>query len=543
MKRSFQDERGGRAVLLPIDHAGPRVPLVAEQLRLGRDTTCDVVIPDLTVSRRHARITRDGSDTVIEDLGSSGGTYLNGARVERAVLRSGDVIRLGPRIEYRLESEECTTTLELETRRRGGEEGVRHLQVMLEVARAINAATVLDEVLDIVLQAAVRLVGADRGYLVLSGRENAVPTVVCHPRGTADAASQGRSSLLERAIVGRQTVCAGLTPEERTQSMVARGVSSAVATPLVVTRHPIGSAQEVSFVASTEVIGGILVEREAAGGAFSGEELAVFETLASDAALAIDSARLYREMRAKAKIEHEMALARTIQAALLKPAQPTKFARLFAHSQPARAVGGDLYFTAERTDGAVAFAVGDVSGKGVAAALIMAMVQGQLGLLHELGEESPGLMAVLDRGLARFNPGNRFLTLATGLLYPDGRVRLSNGGHCPCAVVRGDGRVELHPPDGPILGIVPGARWEARDQRLDAGDAVVMYSDGITESLSPSDEEFGVDGVARTLGPLAGKTPEEIGRGLLEAAARHREGHEADDDVTLLVVQFTPQAP
>lgn len=543
MKGQFPGDRESKAVLFPIDHAGPRVPLAAAEVRLGRDTTCDVVIPDLTVSRRHARLAWDGPDMILEDLGSSGGTYLNGARVERAVVRTGDVIRLGPRVEYRLESEGSTTTLELEARRRGGEDGVRHLQVMLEVARAINAATVLDEVLDIVLQAAVRLVGADRGYLVLGAEESAAARVVRHPHGTADAAWEGRSSLLDRAMEGRQTLCAGVTPGGRTQSMIARGVGSAVATPLVVTRHPIGSAHEISFVASTEVIGGILVEREATGGAFSAEELAVFETLASDAALAIDSARLYREMRAKAKIEHEMALARTIQAALLKPPQPTKFARLFAHSQPARAVGGDLYFTAERTDGAVAFAVGDVSGKGVAAALLMAMVQGQLGLLHELGEESPGLMAVLDRGLARFNPGNRFLTLATGLLYPDGRVRLSNGGHCPCAVVRRDGRVEMHPPDGPILGIVPGARWEARDHWLDAGDAVVMYSDGITESFSPTGDEFGAGGVARTLGPLAGKSPEEIGRGLLEAAARHREGREADDDVTLLVVQFTPQDP
>ncbi|MEW6338135.1 MAG: SpoIIE family protein phosphatase [Acidobacteriota bacterium] len=542
MKSQFPGERGSRQVLLPVDHPGPRVPLSSETVRLGRDASCDVVIADLTVSRRHARLTWDGSATILEDLGSSGGTFLNGARVERAVVRAGDVIRFGPRVEYRLESEERTTTLELETRRRGGEEGVRHLQVMLEVARAINAATVLDEVLDIVLQAAVRLVGADRGFLVLSGKENAAPTVVCHPRGIADSSWEGRSSLLDRAIDERQTLCAGLTPEERTQSMIARGVDSAVATPLVVTRHPIGSPRETSFIASTEIIGGILVEREATGGAFSAEELAVFESLASDAALAIDSARLYREMRAKAKIEHEMALARTIQAALLRPPQPSRFARLFAYSQPARAVGGDLYFTAERSDGAVAFAVGDVSGKGVAAALIMAMVQGQLGLLHELGEESPELMAVLDRGLARFNPGNRFLTLATGLLYPDGRLRLSNGGHCPCAVVRRDGRVVLHPPDGPILGIVPDARWAARDELLEAGDAVVMYSDGITESFAPNDEEFGTDRVAATLGRLAGKSPEEIGDGLLDAAARHREGREADDDVTLLVVQFTPQA-
>ena len=139
----------------------------------------------------------------------------------------------------------------------------------------------------------------------------------------------------------------------------------------------------------------------------------MFESLAADAALAIDSARLYRETRDKAKIEHEMALARTIQVAMLREPPQAGFAEIHALSQPARSVGGDLYF-AVRPDGAVVTAVGDVSGKGVAAALIMAMAQGLLALVTDLGLPFGEMVSALDRNLATFNPGNRFLTLGVG---------------------------------------------------------------------------------------------------------------------------------
>ena len=323
-----------------------------------------------------------------------------------------------------------SSTLGAAAKQSGQGEGVRHLQVLLEVARALNAATVLEEVLDIVLQAAVRLVGSDRGYLVLLAGDGGRSAVVSYPPGSAETAWVAQSSILDRAIGGRETVVVG-PGDGQSKSMVARGISSALAAPLLVARHPMGRGKDASFVATLEVIGGILVERRQAGAVFSRDELAVFESLAADAALAIDSARLYRETRDKAKIEHEMALARTIQAAMLREPPQVGFAEIHALSQPARSVGGDLYFAGVRPDGAVVTAVGDVSGKGVAAALIMAMAQGLLALVTDLGLPFDEMVSALDRNLATFNPGNRFLTLGACLLHPDGHLAAVNGGHCP----------------------------------------------------------------------------------------------------------------
>jgi len=539
MPRKAKSEWNTPPVLVPRDpgQPGARVRIAQPVVRLGRDPGCDVVISEATVSRRHAEVKWDGQELVVEDLGSSGGTFVNDVRVQHEVLQPGDVLRLGPRTEYHVNAEDVSTPLEIAAEKTGGEEGVRHLQMLLDVARALNAATVLEEVVQIVLQSAVRLVRADRGCVILIEEGGKRRTVACHPADLSKPAWAEHSSLFEKAIKERRVVSAGLELSPST-TMVARGAAMAVAAPLVVTRRPMGRVEDASFIASVEVIGGIVVEKAKAGKPFGKEDLAVLESVTSEAAIAIDSARLYREAREKAKIDYEMSLARTLQTALQLTPPETPFADVFAFSQPARSVGGDLYHGMLREDGLLAVALGDVSGKGVTAALIMAMAQGLIGLLHELGQPIEAMMPALNRSLLKHNPGNRFLTLAMGVLGADGDLSLVNAGHCPLAFLRADGSVELVPPRGPILGLLPVAKWDVTPIQLSAGDSIVFYSDGISESFSPTGDEFGVEGVQKTLAELGGKDAEAIGRALLEAAAKHRAGREADDDVTLLVLHY-----
>jgi len=539
MPRKGKSEWSAPPVLAPREpgQPGARVRIAQPVIRLGRDPGCDVVISEATVSRRHAEVKWDGRELMVEDLGSSGGTFVNDVRVQHALVRPGDVLRLGPRTEFQVGTDAVSTPLEIAAEKTGGEEGVKHLQMLLDVARALNAATVLEEVVQIVLQSAVRLVHADRGCVILIENDGSRRTVACHPPDLGKTAWAERSSLFEKAMKERHVVSTGLELSPST-TMVARGAAMAVAAPLVVTRRPMGRAEDASFVASVDVIGGIVVERAKAGKPFGREDLAVLESVTAEAAIAIDSARLYREAREKAKIDYEMSLARTIQSALQLTPPETPFGDVFAFSQPARSVGGDLYHGILRDDGALAVALGDVSGKGVGAALIMAMAQGLIGLLHELGQPIDALMPALNRSLLKHNPGNRFLTLGLGLLQADGSLSLANAGHCPLAVLRADGSVELVPPQGPILGLLPIAKWGVTKVQLAAGDSIVFYSDGISESFSPESEEFGVAGVQRTLAGLAGRDAEAVGRALLDAAAKHRAGREADDDVTLLVLRY-----
>lgn len=528
--------------LLPRDPslAGRRLRVDKPVLLLGRDPASDVVISHPTVSRRHAKLEWDGRQLTVEDLSSSGGTFVNGTRVQRERLAPGDVLRLGPSIEYSVGVGTASTPLALAAKRETGEEEVKHLQVLLDVARALNAATVLDEVQEIVLQAAVRIMKADRGSVVLFDALGKLRTAAAFPHDLSDGGWAEHSSLLERAVRERRTVCTGeeMSPS---QSMILRGAAMAVATPLMVARRPVGAPEDASFVAGLEVIGGVLVERLKRGQAFSRNDLAVLESVAADTASAIDSARLYREAREKAKIDHEMGLARSIQAALLRKPEVVDFAETYAFSQSARAVGGDLVHTMVRHDGGFALAVGDVSGKGISAALIMAMVQGFLGILHELDLPIRELPGVINRNLSRYGVGNRYITLAAGVLYADGRLHLTNAGHAPVSILRAEGRVETINPHGPMLGLLDGVAWEWEEVRLQPEDLVVMISDGLTESFSIKGEEFGLDGVEQVLKAQADRTPMKVGQALLDAAARHRGGREASDDVTLLALRYRPK--
>jgi serine phosphatase RsbU (regulator of sigma subunit)/pSer/pThr/pTyr-binding forkhead associated (FHA) protein len=482
-------------------------------LRIGRDPKCEVVLADLSVSRQHAQLHWEGSDLILEDLGSSRGTLVNGAPVKRCALKPGDVVCFGQSAEYAVEGE-LTSILQQASRQSGAEGEVRRLQLLLDVARSLNTATVLDEVLDSVLQAAVRLMRADRAFLSLE-RE----TRLTWPRGPEPAAPPA-AALLEKALREGRTAVG----------------EEAAATPLRVTYRPL--LENASFVGRVEVIGGLLIERSSSRRGFTPDDLAVFESLAADAATAIDSARLYREAREKAKMDHELSLARTIQTRLLRPPPTVPFAEVHAFSRPAQSVGGDLYHAVLRGDGALALALGDVAGKGMSAALLMAMIQGLLELLHDLGQPLSGLLPLLDGQLRRHNPGNRFLTLAAAFLQADGSVEIANAGHCPVALLRREGEVELVQPHGPILGVLPRTGWGSERLELHPGDALAFYSDGILESMDPEGNEFGLEGIAAALRPLAGRAPAEIAEGLLNAAEKHRRGGEAQDDVTLLIARY-----
>ncbi|MCU0292196.1 MAG: SpoIIE family protein phosphatase [Thermoanaerobaculaceae bacterium] len=527
--------------LLPRDPslAGRRLRIDRPVSVLGRDPSSDIVVSHPTVSRRHAKLEWDGEQLMVEDMGSSGGTFVNGARVQRERLMPGDTLRLGPSIEYSVGVGTASTPLALAAKRETGEEEVKHLQVLLDTARALNAATVLDEVQEIVLQAAVRIMKADRGSVVLFDSAGRLRTAAVVPHDLSDAGWAEQSSLLERAVKERRTVCTGeeISPS---QSMILRGAAMAVATPLMVARRPVGAPEDASFVAGLEVIGGVVVERLSRGKAFSRNDIAVLESVAADTASAIDSARLYREAREKAKIDHEMGLARSIQGALLRKPEVVEFAETYAFSQSARAVGGDLVHTMVRSDGGLALAVGDVSGKGISAALIMAMVQGFLGVLHELGLQVGELPAIINRNLSRYSVGHRFITLAAGVLFPDGRFQLTNAGHAPVSILRQDGRVDTIEPHGPMLGLLDGVTWSWEEVQLRPGEVVVMVSDGLTESFSAQGEEFGLDRVQTILKAQTDRTPMKVGQSLLDAATRHRGGREASDDVTLLALRYCP---
>lgn len=209
---------------------------------------------------------------------------------------------------------------------------------------------------------------------------------------------------------------------------------------------------------------------------------------------------------------------------------------------PARGVGGDYYDLIELDGGRLGIAVGDVAGKGLYAGLLMASVQARL---RTLARETTGapetVVGALERALSEVLDHNRFVSLFWGELdASSGRLRYVNAGHCPPVVVRGVDAARLDV-TAPVLGAPVPARFAVAECTLAPGEGLIAYTDGLSESRSPDDEEWGDDRVARAAIEAVRESAREdraerVADALLDGASRWRAGAAADDDVTVAVV-------
>jgi serine phosphatase RsbU (regulator of sigma subunit) len=201
-----------------------------------------------------------------------------------------------------------------------------------------------------------------------------------------------------------------------------------------------------------------------------------------------------------------------------------------AISRPARTFTGDFYFT-HRAEDRLWLAHGDVAGKGLPAAIVMAMIQEELEqrviACAESACDPSRTMQRLHEFLLPLMPRNRFATAVIAHLHDDGTLTIANGGHCPPLIVRRDGTIEEIASTGPLLGILPRAVWHSYTTRLEPGETLILYSDGVTESTRDG-VELGVCGlrqVVRRVGPSANAIQRELGV--------------IEDDLTLVTITRT----
>lgn len=229
----------------------------------------------------------------------------------------------------------------------------------------------------------------------------------------------------------------------------------------------------------------------------------------------------------------------SLQTALFAAAPPPLRDAVDVHavSIPAGTFTGDFWFT-HRAANRLWFALGDVSGKGLNAALVMAMIREELEAeitdCASIGCDPATTVERLHAFLRPLLPGNRFATMVVGWIRDDGLVRLTNGGHCPPLILRADGRVEPIDSTGPAVGLLPVARWRSRDLQLASADTLLLYSDGVIEATC-RDVEFGTEGIVRAL-----RTAPRDAEGMtcaLVRAVRQYAGGRREDDLTVLAMR------
>ena len=206
-------------------------------------------------------------------------------------------------------------------------------------------------------------------------------------------------------------------------------------------------------------------------------------------------------------------------------------------SIPAKTFTGDFWFT-HRAAGRLWFALGDVAGKGLPAALVMAMIQEELerriASCARAGCDPATTMQRLHEFLKPLLPSNRFATAVIGWLGDDGTMTIVNAGHCPPMLVRTNGGIEEIDSTGPVVGIIANSRWISTTITIAAGDLLVLYSDGVIETPSTSGDDFGTDGILRAL--PASSSPRTVAAAIVDAATRHAGAGARYEDLTVMVI-------
>ncbi len=303
----------------------------------------------------------------------------------------------------------------------------------------------------------------------------------------------------------------------------------------------------VPLVSSGELIGTLNLGPRLSDQEYSTDDRRLLDSLAAQAAPALRVAQLVREQEAEARerqrIEQELQVAQLIQQHFLPTELPQPAGwSVEAHYRPARAVGGDFYDVVERPDGRLAFAIGDVTDKGVPAAMVMAATRS---LLRSAGSEQLGpgqVLAQVNDLLHGDIPSRMFVTCLYGLLDPrSGEMRFANAGHNLPFVRSEAGAAELRATGMP-LGLMPGMRYEETEHRLEPGQLLLLHSDGVTEAHAPDREMFGTPRLRAVVAAGAAERGGMLARVLSELSRFTGVGWEQEDDITLLSLRWEGEA-
>jgi sigma-B regulation protein RsbU (phosphoserine phosphatase) len=298
----------------------------------------------------------------------------------------------------------------------------------------------------------------------------------------------------------------------------------------------------VPIVSEAGTIGCLNVESDRAS-FFTRADEELVQFFASAAALSIQRALLHRQVLDKQRLEDQLRVAREVQSGLLPAAPPDLPGYdLAAVNLPTQAIGGDYYDYVPLGDGGLGLVVADVSGKGIPAALIMASFRGALRTRMPRRARLTAVAAELNAAVLELRDASRYVTAVCAVLQDEGRVRYVNCGHNPPLLLRTGGGHEMLRQGGAALGLFPGERFHEGTVRLDPGDCLVLYTDGVVEPTDDRDAEFGTDRLEAAVRSAAGRSASEALGAVIEATRAFSGRDRYDDDFTLVVVKRAAHA-
>jgi len=528
------------------DGLGQRiVPINKDLLSIGRRTESDLRLVGSDVSREHAEIVKQDADWLLRDKGSRYGTYVNGEQVTEHKLVHGDRVQFGRASGADILFLTGDGPAHTDRSHASAVNDLRQLAALLEGLRALGSGRVLDEVLALVLDAAIDVAGAERGFIMLaSGPDDVLDLKLARAKGRITLPGSGfntsRKIPEEVFKTGELKIVADLLDGDLANvhmGTVALGIRHVACIPLRVVRYL--DHADMKNEGKNKNIGVLYLDSREKGSLLAPHTRTALDTLATEAGVAIENARLYRETLEKARIEHELKIAAEIQKALLpQGSQVGPFFESAGMSVQARSIGGDFFDMTDLKDGSFGFLCGDVAGKGPAAALLTSKILGIFSAFALVGDDPAQLVDHINKVLTRRAIDARYATLLYGQLDKDGHLAFCNAGHNP-PLVYGSGGLQRIESGGMPVGLFEMAPYSVDSLELKPGDMMVIYSDGVTEAQNLAGDEFGEGRLVQVMQENHLGSAENVLDKIIAAVKHFAHGAEQYDDVTALVVKYT----
>lgn len=541
LAESKQTATGGLQVIHP---SGERTRIRLEPLpfRIGRGPENHLIVRDNRASRAHAKIsTGAAGGFIIEDLDSLHGTWVNGHRIASpTLLHEGDAVEFGFKDSYRLVFSErdariprMLEQLSASSQATGAAGSLSRLRALVELARSLETTLAGDEILGAIVDAALALTDSERGFLLLRSGDSLEVKLGRDARGARLPASELDlpGPLIARTMEERRDLLSIDLPAREQQS------AHAICVPLV--RFPTVSVQEtLALPSQAATIGLLYLESPRTRPGLSELNRELLQTLALEASTILDNARLLEEEKQNRLREQELTLARQIQESLLPRALPNSgWFCAAGSSTPSTGIAGDYFDVQPLGSNAWAAVIADVSGKGVASALLASLLQGTFLLGSELEVPLDALLSKINSFLAERAQGEKYATLFCATIHRSGALTWANAGHPEPFLLSATGAIRKLRSTGMPLGLRPHATFEVDSTQLIDRDKIIAFSDGLIEAENEHAETFGSK-LPAALAASHGLSAQETHDRVLEELLQFRGAASLHDDIALLVIEY-----
>lgn len=514
---------------------------------MGRDPSCDIILDDLSASRRHAVMRYEDDRYVVQDLGSKNGTLVNDQKIDTKRLSHLDDILIGSvEVKYldddRIEEDRLSTVVVAENETTQAADfssssaslqlTERRLQMLYEISERLMTLQDRDALLENALTICFETLRFERGAIAIrktTGRGVDWP-VVRNLRAASGELTISRSVLGRALDHGERAIVtdADSRPTDPTVSMVQHGIRSALCVPL---KH------------GDDVLGVIYGDRTSTGTQYSKEDVDFLAALARQVTIGLINTRLVEEQKHKLALEKEIGLAREIQEGLFPPELPeTDRVLIAALNDPGRLVSGDYYDFITLPDGRVAFVIADVTGKGVAASLLMSNLQAAVRMTLPDSTDLGALVGRWNRLIYSNTDATKFITCLVAIVDPKFRTMsfVTAGHHWPIQLF-GDTRPPrvLDASSDYPLGVVAEAEYTAHNIDLGQPPCIIFaHTDGVHEAMDPDNVEFGEQRMREVLASCDKLDPHQTLKTMRKAIAAHCRDAPQSDDITMIALRL-----